>query len=58
MLALCEESKEAGIKTLVLLDDQGEQLERMEKGLDTINEDMREAEEQLAGMLKLNVYTP
>lgn len=23
MLALCEESKEAGIKTLVMLDDQG-----------------------------------
>lgn len=25
MMALCEESKEAGIKTLVMLDDQGGQ---------------------------------
>jgi len=26
MIGLCEESKEAGIKTLVALDDQGEQM--------------------------------
>ncbi|KJH47668.1 SNAP-25 family protein [Dictyocaulus viviparus] len=52
MLALCEESKEAGIKTLVMLDDQGEQLERCEGALDTINTDMKEAEEHLKGMEK------
>ncbi|CAJ0957232.1 unnamed protein product, partial [Mesorhabditis belari] len=52
MMALCEESKEAGIKTLVMLDDQGEQLERVEVGLDTINADMKEAEEHLKGMEK------
>uniref|UniRef100_A0A915B3P6 Synaptosomal-associated protein n=1 Tax=Parascaris univalens TaxID=6257 RepID=A0A915B3P6_PARUN len=52
MMQLCEESKEAGIKTLVMLDDQGEQLERVEGGLDTINQDMREAEEHLKGMEK------
>jgi len=52
MLALCEESKEAGIKTLVMLDDQGEQLERIEGNLDTINKDMKEAEEHLKGMEK------
>jgi len=52
MIALCDESKEAGIKTLVMLDDQGEQLERVEGGLDTINQDMREAEEHLKGMEK------
>ncbi|KAI1705961.1 SNAP-25 family domain-containing protein [Ditylenchus destructor] len=52
MLALCEESKEAGIKTLVMLDDQGEQLERVEGNLDTINQDMKEAEEHLKGMEK------
>lgn len=52
MLALCEESKEAGIKTLVMLDDQGEQLDRVEGGLDTINTDMKEAEEHLKGMEK------
>jgi synaptosomal-associated protein 25 len=52
MMLLCEESKEAGIKTLVMLDDQGEQLERVEQGLDTINTDMKEAEEHLQGMEK------
>jgi len=52
MLALCEESKEAGIKTLVMLDDQGEQMERVEGGLDTINQDMKEAEDHLRGMEK------
>ena len=31
MLALCDESKEAAISTLVNLDDQGEQLETIEK---------------------------
>ncbi|CAI5451080.1 unnamed protein product [Caenorhabditis angaria] len=52
MLALCEESKEAGIRTLVNLDDQGEQLERCEGALDTINQDMKEAEDHLKGMEK------
>ncbi|KAF7638428.1 Synaptosomal-associated protein [Meloidogyne graminicola] len=52
MLSYCEESKEAGIKTLVMLDDQGEQLERVEQNLDTINQDMKEAEEHLKGMEK------
>jgi len=52
MLALCEESKEAGIRTLVALDDQGEQLDRIEEGMDQINADMKEAESNLAGMEK------
>jgi len=52
MLALCEESKEAGIRTLVALDDQGEQLDRIEDGMDQINADMREAEKNLTGMEK------
>jgi len=52
MLALCEESKEAGIRTLVALDDQGEQLDRIEEGMDNINADMREAEKNLTGMEK------
>lgn len=52
MLALCEESKEAGIRTLVALDDQGEQLDRIEEGMDQINADMREAEKNLSGMEK------
>ncbi|XP_045024493.1 synaptosomal-associated protein 25 isoform X1 [Daphnia magna] len=52
MMLLCEESKEAGIRTLVALDDQGEQLDRIEEGMDQINADMKEAESNLAGMEK------
>ncbi|CAI9733246.1 synaptosomal-associated protein 25-like isoform X6 [Octopus vulgaris] len=49
---MCEESKEAGIRTLVMLDEQGEQLDRIEEGLDQINQDMRDAEKNLEGMEK------
>jgi len=52
MLSLMDESKEAGIRTLVALDDQGEQLDRIEEGMDRINADMREAEKNLSGMEK------
>jgi len=52
MLALCDESKEAGIRTLVGLDEQGEQLDKIEDDLDKINVDMREAEKNLTGMEK------
>jgi len=52
MLALCEEGKEAGIRTLVALDDQGEQLERIEENMDKIREDMMDAEKALSGMEK------
>jgi len=52
MLTMCEESKEAGIQTLVNLDEQGEQLDRIEEGLDQINQDMRDAEKNLEGMEK------
>lgn len=52
MLNMCEESKEAGIRTLVMLDEQGEQLDRIEEGLDQINQDMRDAEKNLEGMEK------
>ncbi|XP_076442950.1 synaptosomal-associated protein 25-like [Babylonia areolata] len=52
MLAMCEESKEAGIKTLVMLDEQGEQLDRIEEGMDQINQDMRDAEKNLEGLEK------
>ena len=47
---MCEEAKDCGIKTLVMLDDQGEQLEKFEKGVDQINSDMRLAEEALRSM--------
>ncbi|KAM7359969.1 synaptosomal-associated protein 24kDa [Cochliomyia hominivorax] len=52
MLNLMEESKEAGIRTLVALDDQGEQLDRIEEDMDRINADMKEAEKNLSGMEK------
>merc|ERR1719205_552596 len=52
MIAMCEESKEAGIKTLVALDDQGEQMDHIEEGLDTINNEMKQAEKALKKMGK------
>lgn len=52
MLNLMDESKEAGIRTLVALDDQGEQLDRIEEDMDRINADMKEAEKNLSGMEK------
>ncbi|XP_049818761.1 synaptosomal-associated protein 25 isoform X1 [Aethina tumida] len=52
MLALCEESTDAGAKTLEMLNHQGEQLDRIEDGMDQINTDMREAEKNLTGMEK------
>ncbi|XP_054152969.1 synaptosomal-associated protein 25-like [Oppia nitens] len=52
MLLLCDESKEAGIRTLVALDEQGEQLDKIEEDMDKINTDMKEAEKNLTGMEK------
>ncbi|KAG7242603.1 hypothetical protein INR49_020316 [Caranx melampygus] len=47
MLALVEESKDAGIRTLVMLDEQGEQLDRVEEGMNKVNADLKEAEKDL-----------
>lgn len=52
MLQYCEESQEVGTQTLILLDKQGEQLDRIEEGMDQINADMKEAEKNLTGMEK------
>ncbi|XP_050404589.1 synaptosomal-associated protein 25 isoform X1 [Patella vulgata] len=52
MLQMCEESQEVGVKTLVMLDEQGEQLDRIDEGMDQINQDMRDAEKNLEGMEK------
>ncbi|XP_070503709.1 synaptosomal-associated protein 25 isoform X3 [Chironomus tepperi] len=52
MLALCEESDDVGAKTLGAMKEQGEQLDRIEEGMDQINADMREAEKNLSGMEK------
>lgn len=50
MIRLCEESKEAGMKTLVALDDQGEQLDKIEARMDSIKNDMKMADKALKGM--------
>ncbi|XP_043918899.1 synaptosomal-associated protein 25-like isoform X1 [Protopterus annectens] len=52
MLQLVEGSKDAAIRTLVMLDEQGEQLDRIEEGMDQINQDMKEAEKNLTDMAK------
>ncbi|XP_056021488.1 synaptosomal-associated protein 25-like isoform X10 [Ostrea edulis] len=52
MLNMCEESQDVGIKTIVMLDQQGEQLDRIEEGMDQINQDMRDAEKNLEGLEK------
>ncbi|XP_051934139.1 SNARE_SNAP25N and SNARE_SNAP23C domain-containing protein [Hippocampus zosterae] len=52
MTQLVEESKDAGIRALVMLDEQGEQLERIEEGLDQIDSDMKEAEKNLTDLGK------
>jgi hypothetical protein len=52
MIELCEASQNAGIKTLVMLDEQGEQLERIEEGNDRLNDDMKDAEKNLEGLEK------
>jgi synaptosomal-associated protein 25 len=50
MVDLCSEAKDAGIKTLVQLDDQGEQLDHIEGGVDNINQNMGLAEKALKSM--------
>ncbi|XP_040929270.1 uncharacterized protein LOC114868186 isoform X2 [Betta splendens] len=47
---ITDESKDAGIKTVVRLYEQGEQLERIEEGMDAVHRDMREAEQNLSHM--------
>jgi len=37
MITLCEESQASGIKTIEMLEHQGEQLNRVEQGLDGMN---------------------
>ncbi|KAL8187766.1 UNVERIFIED_CONTAM: Synaptosomal-associated protein 23 [Gekko kuhli] len=53
ILGIAIESQDAGIKTITMLDEQGEQLTRIEEGMDQINKDMREAEKNLT---ELNKY--
>uniref|UniRef100_A0A8C5R1P4 Synaptosomal-associated protein n=1 Tax=Leptobrachium leishanense TaxID=445787 RepID=A0A8C5R1P4_9ANUR len=52
MRNLAIECQDTGIKTINMLDEQGEQLNRVEEGLDQINKDMREAEKNLTELNK------
>ncbi|PNJ16040.1 SNAP23 isoform 7 [Pongo abelii] len=52
ILGLAVESQDAGIKTITMLDEQKEQLNRIEEGLDQINKDMRETEKTLTELNK------
>lgn len=52
MVNMCEEASSAGIRTLGMLDEQGEQLDRVEGNLDGIHAEMKEAEKHLHGMEK------
>lgn len=52
ILGTAEETQDVGIRTLVMLDEQGEQLDRIEETLDDINVDMKEAERNLTNLEK------
>uniref|UniRef100_A0A8C8R7S7 Synaptosomal-associated protein n=1 Tax=Pelusios castaneus TaxID=367368 RepID=A0A8C8R7S7_9SAUR len=52
ILGMDVESQDAGIKTITMLDEQGEQLTRTEEGMDQINKDMKEAEKTLIELNK------
>lgn len=52
MLQMAEESQQTGVNTMVMLDQQGEQLRRVEEGMDQINQDMRQAEKNLTDLSK------
>ncbi|CAH1786662.1 unnamed protein product [Owenia fusiformis] len=52
MLQMSEESQDVGVKTLVMLDEQGEQLNRIEDGVEKINADVKVAEANLRQMEK------
>jgi len=52
MIALCEDSRGAGVKTIEMLEHQGEQLNRVEGNLDGMNAEMKTAEQHLTSMEK------
>jgi len=47
---MCAEAKDAGMKTLIALDDQEEQIDKFEEAADGINADMALAEKALKAM--------
>ncbi|XP_006874717.1 PREDICTED: synaptosomal-associated protein 23-like isoform X2 [Chrysochloris asiatica] len=52
ILGLATETQDVGIKTITMLDEQGEQLNHIEEGMDQISKDMREAEKTLTELNK------
>jgi synaptosomal-associated protein 25 len=52
IVRMLEESQSAGTKTIMMLENQGEDLNRVETGLDSINTDIKEAEKHLKGIEK------
>ena len=52
ILDLAIESQVSGIQTITMLDEQREQLNRIEEGMDQINKNMREAEKTLTELSK------
>ncbi|CAF1256375.1 unnamed protein product [Adineta ricciae] len=52
MLGLVAESQEVGTNTMIMLDDQGEKLKRIENGLDNIHAGMDDAERNLNNLQK------
>nr|ADD38784.1 Synaptosomal-associated protein 25 [Lepeophtheirus salmonis] len=52
MISLCEDSEGAGMSSIQALEHQGEQLNRIENGMDGMNAEMAEAEKHLIGMEK------
>ncbi|XP_063145957.1 synaptosomal-associated protein 23 [Candoia aspera] len=52
ILGMAIESQDAGIKTITMLDEQGEKLNHIEEGMDQINKDMKEAEKNLTELNK------
>jgi len=52
IMTLCEEAQGSGIKTMEMLEQQGQQLNRVEQGLDGMGADLKVAEKHLHGMEK------
>ncbi|CAF0880089.1 unnamed protein product [Didymodactylos carnosus] len=52
MLGMVDETKDVGIRTLVMLGEQGEKLDNIEQNMDRIDSNMDEAERQLTNLQK------
>ncbi|XP_023291055.2 synaptosomal-associated protein 25-like [Lucilia cuprina] len=58
MLNMMEESEQAGQKTMEALDEQGEKLNNIERGMDNINADMTKAEKSLKRLKRCCIICP